>query len=596
MSIFKTLLSKWHSISVEKKIIATWLISLCAIVILSSILYFSKQELYKSSKVVTDNAKLRSETQAILKTLQKLEIYSKNYLIAGSKKDSINYFSNLDSLLSNLRKLEALINNNPRFLKFFTPLAETIRKQLYKLNHLSFSLNHSEVMDLEVIRLEENVYKKLDNYWQMLDDEEEKAALEQIQSLQYKVNKNLTYFVILILIYIILLTTLFIVIILDVRKRRKLAVEIARSKNELETIINTAPALIYVKNLERKFTLVNTSFLHFFNITKEKILSQTNEDLISKNDRWLADEEDNAIIENKITLNNIEREIQLYNGIKRWLNINKAPLIDENNEVIGIVGVMDDITQRIEFQNSLLESQRKLEEVNNQKDKLFSIVAHDLRSPFYSLLGFTQLLRDEFDNTPDEEKKEYIDNIAVSLKNLLALIDNLLTWARINMNKVNFEPDIIYLDYVIKKVIDSLKFAAHQKSISIINNCPPEQKVYADSNMIETVIRNLVSNAIKFTHENGKVEINVKDQKENILIEIKDNGIGMDETSLSSLFQNNSNRSSSGTKNEQGTGLGLIICKEFIEKNNGKLNIQSKVGEGSTFSFTLPKNNNQQIL
>ncbi len=582
------LFNKWHNISVERKVIVTWAFSLTIVLVISGLLYFSKNELHQSSEVMTENTKLRSATQNILSTIQKLEIISKSYILTGSQKDSTDYYLTLDSLQAHLTYLEKLINDNPRYLKYFLPLAQTIREELYKINHLPFSLRRKELLDINILRIEENIYKKLNNYWELLDEEENRAALNQIQTLQQKINSNLNYFIVLIVAYVIFITAFSAVIIYDVRKRKKLAQDNARNRKELETIMNTAPAMIFVKNSQKKFTHVNNSFLNFFNIDEQNILQHDNGKLLSQKDKWLADEEDDAIFEHKITLNNIEREILLSDSIKRWLNINKAPLLDENNNVIGIVGVMDDITKRIEFEKALLDTQKKLEELNAQKDKFFSIIAHDLRSPFYSLLGFAGLLKDDFDNITDEEKKLYINNIITSLKNLLSLIDNLLTWARINLNRVNFEPELISLSYIIRTVIDSQKLGAENKSILINNNCPVDLKVFADANMIEAVIRNLISNAIKFTKKDGKIDVNVIETEEQVKIEVKDNGIGMESSTVSSLLKKSSVHSTSGTNNEKGTGLGLMICKEFIEKHNGTISIESKPGEGTIISFTLP--------
>ncbi len=584
-----SLLNKWRHVPIERKIAISWIISILVVVSLSAILYLSKKELHQSSDVIVLNTELRLATQDILSSIQTLEISSKRFILTGSKKDSVKYFANLDSLQNNLVRLEALVKDQPRFFKFFLPLQRTIRNELYKINHLSFSIRNAKIFDLEIVKIEETIYKKLDNYWQLLDDEEEQAALEQIQVLHSKINKNLNYFFILIITYISLLTALFVIISSDEKKRRKLAAEVSESRKELDTIINTAPALIFVKDIEKRFTLLNKSFLNFFKVDKEKILLRNNEQLVPRNEQWLANEEDDAIIKNKISLRNIERQTSLADGTTtRWLNINKAPMFDENNNVVGIVGVMDDITTRIEFQNELIDTQKKLEELNKQKDKFFSIVAHDLRSPFAGMLGFAEILSEDYAELSEEDKKFYIDNIQLSLKNLLLLIDNLLTWARLNLNRADYNPKEISLAEIIGSVIRSQSIAATNKKIELQTNTDKNLSAFADPDMIETVIRNLVSNAIKFTNNEGIIKINAFENGQSIKVEVEDNGIGMKPEIANNLFKIDAHVTTKGTNDEKGTGLGLIICKEFVEKHGGTISVASEVGRGTTISFILP--------
>lgn len=583
-----SLLMVWRNISIEKKVAAGWIFSLIIVLSISTILYFSKQELHQSSNIITQNTELRIATQDLLSSIQKLEIVSKSFILTGSRQDSAMYFANLDSLRKNLNRLEHLISSHPRFAKYFFPLGKTIREELYRINHLSFSLKHSEFIDIEILRIEENIYKKLDNYWQLLDDEEEQVTLEQIQIFHSKINKNLNYFLALIVVYIVLLTALFLIIISDVKKRKKLTAEIGEKRKELDSILNTAPAFIFVKNLDKKFTLVNQSFIEFFKVAKEKILLNTNKQIISKNEKWLADEEDEAVIHNKIVLKNIERKITLPDGSSVWLNINKAPLYNEKNNVTGIVGVMDDITQRIEFHEKLIAAQKEMELLNKQKDKFFSIIAHDLRSPFSGMLGFAELLIDDYAELSEEDKIFYIQGIYSSLKDLLTLIDNLLTWSRVQLNRVEFDPQEISLRNIVDSVFSSQRIAANNKQIKLESKIGADINAYADADMIETVIRNLVSNSIKFTNMEGVIIVQASTDGKFLKVEIVDNGVGMQKEISDKLFKIDSQVTTKGTNDEKGTGLGLIICKEFIEKHSGAISVQSEVGKGSRFIFTIP--------
>jgi signal transduction histidine kinase len=250
---------------------------------------------------------------------------------------------------------------------------------------------------------------------------------------------------------------------------------------------------------------------------------------------------------------------------------------------------MDDITQRIEFQNALIDTQKKLEELNQQKDKFFSIVAHDLRSPFAGMLGFAEILSEDYAELSEDEKKFYIDNIQLSLKNLLSLIDNLLTWARLNLNRADYNPQEVQLAEIIISVIRSQNIAASNKKIKLQSNTDKNISAFADPDMIETVIRNLVSNAIKFTNSDGIVKINAIDNGQFVKIEVEDNGVGMKPEIANNLFKIDGHVTTKGTNDEKGTGLGLIICKEFVEKHGGTISVASEVGRGTTISFMLPK-------
>lgn len=590
--MFSPIVKKWNNTGADRKILLGWIFSLVTVIFLSTMLYFSRTELNNSAECIVLDSKLRIATQDLLSSIQKLEILGKRFILTGTEKDAVNYYSNLDSLKKNLSRLKILVKDQPRLAKYFIPLEKTIKEELYKINHLSFSLKNSKLLDLEIIKIEENVYKKLDNYWQLLNDEEDRSTLEQDQIFHFKLSKNLNYFFILIIVYLLVLTVLSFFIASDIRKRRKLAAEVSENRKELDIILNTAPVLIFVKDIERKFILVNKSFLEFFKVDNDHILHNTIDHLISPSEQRLAKEEDDAIINQKIPLRNIEREIKRADGTYRWLDINKAPLFDKDNNVIGIVGVMDDITSRVEFQKRLTSAQKELESLVQQKDKFFSIIAHDLRSPFTGMLGFAEILIEDYAELSDDEKKFYIQGIFTSLKELLTLIDNLLTWSRLNLDRIEFNPQEISLAEVVQSVFKSQIVVARNKQIELQSVLDKNIKVFADADMIETVIRNLVSNATKFTNPGGLIKVNAIDQKDCVKVEVADNGIGMSTKIADSLFNNDTRTTTKGTNDEKGTGLGLTICKEFIEKHGGNISVKSEVGKGTLISFTLPKHSN----
>jgi signal transduction histidine kinase len=234
------------------------------------------------------------------------------------------------------------------------------------------------------------------------------------------------------------------------------------------------------------------------------------------------------------------------------------------------------------------KSEKKLQDLNSTKDKMFSIIAHDLRSPFNSILGYSDLLLDSTYEQEASEAEMYLNIIQTSAKNTLNLLDNLLSWAKSQTGQLNFRPEKIILSEVIHEILEISNSAAKIKNISLAYLSINNYEVFADENMLQTILRNLVSNAIKFTKPKGKVDIYTEQTNGLIEIRITDNGIGMDEKAISELFVLNVHESSVGTRNERGSGLGLLVCKEFIEKNGGTLRIESKKEIGSSFIFTLP--------
>lgn len=230
----------------------------------------------------------------------------------------------------------------------------------------------------------------------------------------------------------------------------------------------------------------------------------------------------------------------------------------------------------------------ELSELNSTKDKLFSIIGHDLRGPFTSLLGFTDLLIENLDKYDRQKFEQIITHISKAAKNAYSLLENLLLWARSQNHQMLFAPRTTNLFNVTRDVILSLTSLGSIKNITMVNKVPPELKACADVNMLTAILRNLISNAIKFSNPGSEVEIEALLNGEAVEISVKDNGIGMNEEIKSSLFRTISNNTRAGTANEKGTGLGLMICKEFIDKHHGIIRLESEVGKGTKFTFSLP--------
>ncbi len=238
-------------------------------------------------------------------------------------------------------------------------------------------------------------------------------------------------------------------------------------------------------------------------------------------------------------------------------------------------------TQEIEEKNKSLIA------ANATKDKMFSIIAHDLKNPFNSILGFSQLLDLSYDKFDDKKRKKYIKNISDSSESLYQLLENLLHWGRSQSGTLNYEPEVFPILEVVKMNVNLLQYLFAQKQNQVKIDVPEHIEVFADKNMISTVIRNLLSNANKFTDQ-GETLVSVIQKESIVQITIQDTGIGMTMEQQKALFNIGESMSTAGTQGETGTGLGLIVSKEFIEKNNGTITVKSEIGKGTTFKILLP--------
>jgi signal transduction histidine kinase len=237
----------------------------------------------------------------------------------------------------------------------------------------------------------------------------------------------------------------------------------------------------------------------------------------------------------------------------------------------------------------LLDKNEEISNINKQKDKFFSIIAHDLRGPFAGFLGLTELLAEEIEELDKDEIQFAAADMRKSAKNLNRLLDNLLEWSRMEQGLIPFSPKENNLADVVSDCVSPLQEMAAKKDIRIESNINKNIKIYADQNILQSVIRNFLTNALKFTPRNGIVKIEAREDLENTIISIADNGIGMDAKMAENIFHLDIKTNRIGTENEPSTGLGLILCKEFVEKHNGKIWVESEENKGSIFHFNFPR-------
>jgi signal transduction histidine kinase len=251
--------------------------------------------------------------------------------------------------------------------------------------------------------------------------------------------------------------------------------------------------------------------------------------------------------------------------------------------------VKDLLEEELTRQKAMVEKQRiELEHLNATKDKFFSIIAHDLKNPFASLIGASDLLVNNADEFSADQVKTFSGIINKSAKQAHRLLENLLDWSRTQTGSIKWKPVELDLWNLVSEVVILLTSSAENKDISLVTKVEENLMVFADENMLNTVVRNLISNAIKFTPQGGEIEVNSVRKGNSVEIEVKDNGVGIAKENINKLFRIDEQLVRNGTENETGTGLGLILCKEFVEKHKGKIWVESTLGVGSSFKFSLP--------
>ena len=237
---------------------------------------------------------------------------------------------------------------------------------------------------------------------------------------------------------------------------------------------------------------------------------------------------------------------------------------------------------------SINKLNKELEESNSTKDTFFSIIGHDLKTPFNSILGFTNLLETQYNDFNDEERKKMISEVNKSAVVIYELLENLLTWARSQSGKIRLVKENLKVAAIIEKSIESYAANVDQKRIRMINKVPDNLGVFADRFTLSVIFNNIINNAIKFTPNGGSITISAKTADRKVELSIKDTGVGMNQETINNLFHSEKTTSKLGTNNEVGTGLGLILIKEFIQKNGGRFRVSSELKKGTEFRFSLP--------
>ncbi len=287
---------------------------------------------------------------------------------------------------------------------------------------------------------------------------------------------------------------------------------------------------------------------------------------------------------------NYESTLKGANGKLYYFQTTLTPLVDGQGKIERIIAVDSDITRIKEVENDLVQKQQELKQANATKDKFFSIISHDLKNPFNSLLGMTDLLVRRGEKMSPERVRTFHQSLHTTTRQAYELLSNLLQWSRSQLDKITVNPESFDFSGLAEQNIPLHEQRAREKGIDLINHLENREiPVYADYQMITTVLRNLLSNAIKFTGNGGSVSLDAVERDRYWEFQVSDTGMGIPEERVDKLFKLGESYSAPGTDQETGTGLGLVLCKEFVDKNGGTIDACNKQGSGSTFSFTLPK-------
>jgi PAS domain S-box-containing protein len=382
----------------------------------------------------------------------------------------------------------------------------------------------------------------------------------------------------------------------DITEQKIAEQNIIDSQAKLNMALKIAQLGTWERNLETNSFIFNDSFYDIFKTSAEEVggYTMTSHEYIERfvhpDDRDMIRHKikDTDIVLSNNTVFNLEHRIIFPNGEVGHIAVYFTSLLNEKGETIKTFGINQNITERKKAEQAIIDSENQLREMNAAKDKFFSIIAHDLRSPFSTVVGISELMADSNYKLTLEEMRENSQLLYKAACSTFSLLENLLEWSKLQRGLTVIHRETIELRKFIDNINESAIESAKKKSIKLTIEIEKDLKVNADPNMLHSILRNLITNAIKFTNTGGAVIVLAKQiENKTRLFQVKDTGIGMPPKIINNLFRIDANNSRPGTNDEPSSGLGLILCKEFIEKHGGKIWAESTVGSGSTFSFTI---------
>ncbi len=372
----------------------------------------------------------------------------------------------------------------------------------------------------------------------------------------------------------------------DITEKLKSEKALKESEEKFRTLIENMSDMVFLIDSNLKIITVNKAAAKLINELPDELFGKKIAEIFPIRISDMYEHKLSQVIKTGKPIT-IDSDL-IKDNVNIYINTRLTPLFDQDGLVKAVIGVSTDITDRRKNELLLIAQEKKLRELNATKDKFFSIIAHDLRSPFGAILGFAEIISEKAQKNEFENINYYSNIINQSAKHTFNLLNNLLQWAKNQQGKIEFKPIDIKIYDLIEEVGDFLMVNRTEKNISFEMEVGKEQILVADYFMLQTIIRNIFSNAIKYTPDYGKISIRTLETPKDLIIEISDTGIGIAPQDIKKLFKIDSNFSTVGTNEETGTGLGLILCHEFVQKHKGKILVKSELNMGSTFSIVLP--------
>lgn len=378
----------------------------------------------------------------------------------------------------------------------------------------------------------------------------------------------------------------------DITERKAAQEALRRSEALFGSVFRLNPFPIAITRLsDGKILAANEKAIQAFGYSKEELYNSTTTDLKF----WASAEERNVFVASlkRQPVIQIEKSYQSKSGAV-WEAVTYIEMLEWEKEPCLLI-LIQDITERKKAEEAIRAYTQQLEELNTSKDKFFSVIAHDLLSPLNGILGSSQLLSQYIAELSERDIQELARAINHSTINLKRLLSNLLEWASIQKGSLAFQPKQVNLGQLISEVVELLQDNAHKKGICIEFYLTEDIYLEADEYMLQSILRNLLSNSIKFSSEGTCITLSAQRLPSYIQIQVKDQGVGMSKEIQDILFKIGTKHTSLGTVGEKGTGLGLMLCKEFVEKHGGNIWVESEAGKGTIFTFTLPNRSYHNI-
>ncbi|MDP3830035.1 MAG: PAS domain S-box protein, partial [Ignavibacteriaceae bacterium] len=373
----------------------------------------------------------------------------------------------------------------------------------------------------------------------------------------------------------------------DILKRKKAEEELQQSEKRYRELFEQSVDIICTLDFNGVFKSISPTVTNILGYAPEELIGKKLDSILVEDSLKLTEYEKQKALVSPNEISDYEIEIITKSGETKTIEV-KTKFRFSDSKPFEILAVARDITERKQFENNLQKISIELKESNAAKDKFLSILSHDLKGPFNGFLGITSIIADEAESLSLDELKQMSSELHKSLLGQYKLLEDLLEWSTLQTGRISFQPTLINVKSDITEIINLFLPNISAKNMDVLNQIVTEVTVHADKHLFNTLFRNLLSNALKFSKDNGKIIFQTSINDESVRISVKDNGVGIKEENIQKLFQFNNNITTLGTRGEKGTGFGLILCKDIMEKHGGTIEVESVEGEGTTFYINFP--------